>query len=69
MFLSCAHSDIIVLSVSTHVTRTKGKHKLVKSQKLLMMQYDFFFIPYLIIFGTHFSKVLLPLQAQSNILK
>ena len=45
--------------MSAHVTRT---------QKLLMMQYDLFFVPYLIIFGTRFSKVLLSLQAQSNIL-
>lgn len=67
MFLSCAHSDCFVC-VSAHVTRTKGRHKLVMSQNLLMMQYDLFFAPYLIIFGTCFSKVLLPLQAQSNIL-
>lgn len=33
-----------------------------------MMQYDLFFVPYLIIFGTRFSKVLLSLRAQSNIL-
>ena len=45
--------------MSAHVTRT---------QKLLMMQYDLFFVPYLIIFGTRFSKVLLSVQAQSNIL-
>ena len=45
--------------MSAHVTRT---------QKLLMIQYDLFFVPYLIIFGTRFSKVLLSLQAQSNIL-
>ena len=41
------------------------RHKLIKSQ-LLMMQYNLFFIPYLVIFGTRFSKVLLSLQKQNN---